>query len=110
MNIITERVNPNHDVRLDGLHRRRGRGQPHRARPHGNRGIARSGIAACATVARIVTLRRGHGNSYKPTHEGIVYGTTWTCGACNLRLLAREGRWKHRVLGWVCPACKKEKA
>jgi hypothetical protein len=57
-----------------------------------------------------MTLRRGHGNSYKPTHDHLVYGTTYTCGKCQARVLGREGRFKHPVLGWCCPGCKKEKA
>lgn len=31
---------------------------------------------------------------------------TYTCGKCQKRLLTREGRWKHRVLGWCCAGCR----
>jgi hypothetical protein len=54
-------------------------------------------------------LRRGSPASYRPMHAPTVIapgGATWTCGKCGKRQGSTMGRFKHRVFGFCCAACK----
>ncbi len=59
----------------------------------------------------MTTLRRGHANTYKPTHDrGVIapsLGKTYLCGKCNTPKGDLKGRWRHPVLGWCCGGCKR---
>jgi hypothetical protein len=52
-------------------------------------------------------LRRGHGNSYKPTHPAFHGHGRWvgSCGRCGRHVESAAGQRKHPILGKLCTPC-----
>lgn len=58
-------------------------------------------------------LRRpGSADDYTPTHSPAVIspgGQRRSCGKCSKHVKISTGWTRHRVLGYVCPACSEPK-
>jgi hypothetical protein len=52
-------------------------------------------------------LRRGHGNTYKPTHPAFHGHGRWvgSCGRCGRNVESAAGQRKHPILGKLCTPC-----
>lgn len=52
-------------------------------------------------------LRRGHGNTYKPTHASFRGQGRWvgSCGRCGRHVESAAGQKKHPILGKLCTPC-----
>lgn len=52
-------------------------------------------------------LRRGHANTYKPTHAAFRGQGRWvgSCGRCGKHVESAAGQKKHPILGKLCTPC-----
>lgn len=52
-------------------------------------------------------LRRGHANTYKPTHAAFRGQGRWvgSCGRCGNHVESAAGQKKHPILGKLCTPC-----
>lgn len=52
-------------------------------------------------------LRRGHANTYKPTHASFRGQGRWvgSCGRCGRHVESAAGQKKHPILGKLCTPC-----